>query len=219
MGGSIQVQAIVNQLNPHFINNALQWLQVRLDRNNDKEGIGVVGKLSENISTVFRNSRNQKAYHALPNELKLAENYLFIQKQRFKDMLDYEMPDEDILQSLEDVNIPLLMIQIHVENAVEHGIRNQAKGGSVKVNCNDEKDYIIIHIEDDGVGREAAKKIGSKGTQNGTKMLQELEIIYNKQNNFEIKQFYEDEIFETTGGVKYGTRVILQIPKQYNYEI
>ena len=215
----LQVQTIVNQLNPHFINNALHWLQIRLNDMEDKEGVGVVGKLSENISTVFKNSRNQKAYHSLPNEIKLAENYLFIQKQRFKEKLHYNIPSQDLLQNMEKVNIPLLMVQIHVENAVEHGIRNKIIGGTIKVTCKEDNDYVIIQIEDDGVGRAAAKKIGSKGTQNGTKMLKELETIYNEQNELPIRQIYEDNIFGKNENEKYGTRVNLHIPKKYNFEI
>lgn len=215
----LQVQAIVNQLNPHFINNALQWLQIRLDNNNDEEGVGVVGKLSENISTVFKNSRSQKSHHSLINEMQLAENYLFIQKKRFKDKLNYEIPDREHLMTLEQVNIPLLMIQIHVENAVEHGIRNTPKGGTVKVICRDADKYVKVHIEDDGVGRAAARIIGSKGTQNGTKMLKELETIYNNQNDLNLSQTYEDEILTDESGKSYGTRVIITIPKNYNFEL
>ncbi len=214
----LQVQAIVNQLNPHFINNALQWLQVRLD--DDQEAVGVVGKLSENISTVFKNSRNKKAFHPLRDELKLAENYLFIQKCRFRDKLHYEMPDEASVQKVEAVDVPLMMVQIHVENAVEHGIRNKPTGrGSVRITLREDDDYVVFTIEDDGVGRATAKKIGSQGTQQGTKMLQELEVIYNRQNRLPIEQTYEDNICVDDEGKLHGTRVVVRVPKNYNYEI
>ncbi len=213
----LQVQAIVNQLNPHFINNALQWLQVRVDE--DEEAVRVVGKLSENISTVFKNSRIKRAYHSLREELKLSENYLYIQKCRFGEKLSYEMPDEKTLSLFEHMNVPLMIVQIHAENAVEHGIRNKKTGiGKVLIRLEDTVDYAIITIEDDGVGREAAQKIGSKGTQNGTKMLQELELIYNKQNALPLEQRYEDGIFVDAAGERFGTRVVVRMPKQYNFE-
>ena len=213
----LQVQAIVNQLNPHFINNALQWLQVRVDE--DEEAVRVVGKLSENISTVFKNSRMKRAYHSLREEMKLTENYLFIQKCRFGDKLSYQMPDEETLVKLEKICVPLMIVQIHAENAVEHGIRNKSTGGGrVNIRLEAVNDYAIITIEDDGVGREAAQKIGSKGTQNGTKMLQELQAIYNRQNEIPLEQWYEDGIFTTADGYPYGTRVIVRMPKDYNFE-
>ena len=214
----LQVQAIANQLNPHFINNALQWLQVRMQ--DDTDAVKVVGKLSENIRTVFRNSRDKKPYHSVKMEMLLVENYLFIQKQRFKERLYYELPDPDIIKELEDVNIPMLMIQIHVENAVEHGIRNKKdENGSVCVNMRGDDDYIIVTVKDDGVGRAAAKLIGSKGTQNGTKMLNELEHIYNAQNELKISQSYEDDIYVDTEGNKYGTRTIVRVPRNFNYDL
>jgi S-adenosylmethionine:tRNA-ribosyltransferase-isomerase (queuine synthetase) len=68
------------------------------------------------------------------------------------------------------------------------------------------------------VGRNAAKKIGSKGTQNGTTMLRELEAIYNKQNQLPLEQLYQDDIFVDAAGNGYGTRVIVRMPKDYNFE-
>jgi len=215
----LQVQTIVNQLNPHFINNALTWLQIRLDDKGDLEGVGVVGKLSENIGMVFKNSRAKKAFHSINDELKITENYLYIQKKRFKKMLNYEMPDAAAVSALEGYDIPLLMIQIHVENAVEHGIRNNPKGGTLKVACKEVNGFAIISIEDDGVGRKVARSIGAHGSQSGTKMLKELQEVYNNQNTQKLTQVYEDAIFTDELGRFHGTRVIISIPKQYNLEL
>lgn len=213
----LQVQAIVNQLNPHFINNTLQWLQVRVDE--DEEAVRVVGKLSENISTVFKNSRMKKAFHSLREELHLTENYLFIQKCRFGDRLTYEMPGKEILTKLENMCVPLMIVQIHAENAVEHGIRSKKTGiGRVHISLREDDRYAVITIEDDGVGRANAKKIGSKGTQNGTTMLKELETIYNRQNPLPLEQIYQDDIFMDAEGKSFGTRVIVRMPKDYNFE-
>jgi hypothetical protein len=214
----LQVQVIASQLNPHFIKNAVQWLQMRMQQ--DKEAVKVVGKLSENIKTVFVNSRENKPFHALKMELLMVDNYLFIQQCRFRDKLSYELPEPDSLKAIEEINIPMLMIQIHVENAVEHGIRNQNNGvGKVMVQIREDDDYIVVTIIDDGVGRAAAKLIGSQGTESGTKMLKELEKIYNQQNKWKISQHYEDDIFVNDQGIKHGTRAIVRIPKQYNYQL
>jgi hypothetical protein len=213
----LQMQAILTQLNPHFINNALQWLQIRLDDRDDEEGVSVIAKLSENIRSVFTYSRAQKAFHPLVDELKLTENYLFVQKRRFKDKLHYEMPDQARIQALGEVEIPLLMIQIHVENAVEHGIRNKKENGTLKVSCFQEGEAIVITIEDDGVGRKAAAGMGSTGTGNGTQMLREMQAFYNKQNTQAMSHTYEDGIFEDVAGNTFGTRVTIRLPLNYSY--
>jgi len=214
----LQVEAIINQLNPHFINNALQWLQVRID--DDEEAVEVVDKLSENISTVFKNSRKKINYHPLRSELKLAENYLYIQKARFGARLHIMIPSKEEVLLLGKYNVPLMIIQIHVENAVEHGIRNKSDGtGMVSISILDKNEYIKISVEDDGVGRSVAQHIGSKGTQNGTRMLNELQKIYNEFNDLKMSQVYEDGIFTDSKGIKNGTRVNILIPKSFNYRI
>ncbi|MBK6371719.1 MAG: hypothetical protein IPF67_00300 [Saprospiraceae bacterium] len=83
----------------------------------------------------------------------------------------------------------------------------------------DEGNSFIISVSDDGVGRDKSKLIGSKGTQNGTKMLSEIEKIFNKQNKLKISQQYIDGIYRDSEGLYYGTKVIITIPKQYNYII
>jgi hypothetical protein len=212
----LQVQAIVNQLNPHFINNALQWVQIRVYKDDDV--VGVISKLGENIRLVFKNSREKKAFHSLEEEMKLVENYLFIQKKRFTSHLDYELPDEAQVNALGHIMVPLMQIQIHCENAVEHGIRNKEENGFVKVILNDEGDYLRIVIEDSGVGRRQAGEIGSKGTQQGTQMLENLKDIFNSRNPLPIEYRYEDDIFTDPQGEGYGTRVHIGIPKNYRYE-
>ncbi len=214
----LRVQAIVNQLNPHFINNALQWLQVRVD--DDPEAVRVIGRLAENISTVFRNSRKKISFHTLENELLLASNYLYIQSVRFGERLKVKVADLTDLQGLKDVMVPIMIIQIHAENAIEHGIRNNDDGsGTVSIRVKDAGEYVEIDIEDDGVGREAASRMGSRGTQNGTTMLSELERIYNKKNKMKITQTYIDNIFQRGDGRGFGTRVEIRVPKEYEFVI
>ncbi len=119
-----------------------------------------------------------------------------------------------------DVNVPLMMTQVQVENAVEHGIRNKKDGaGKVSIAAQEDEKFVILTITDNGVGRKAAAKIGSRGTQNGTLMLEELERIYNAQNLLQIEQHYEDDLFAQSDGTLYGTRVTVRIPKVYNFEI
>ena len=214
----LRVEAIVNQLNPHFINNVLQWLQIRVD--DDNEAVKVIGRLAQNINTVFRNSRMKISFHTLENELQLASNYLYIQKVRFGDLLKLDIVDLNTVEELKGIMVPIMVIQIHVENAVEHGIRNNEDGfGTVTIYVADEGDYIRIIVRDDGVGREAASRLGSKGTQNGVNMLSELAKIYNKNNELRISQQYRDHIFTHPDGRGYGTEVVIRIPKKYNYVV
>ena len=144
-------------------------------------------------------------------------NYLFIQKRRFRDALDYNLVETG---SLADIQVPLMILQIHVENAIDHGIRRKINGnGSVSVTIADIGDYVLLNVIDDGIGRPSAAKYRSHGFRQGVRMLQELITIYNRQNQLPMSQEYEDEIFTDTDGVRYGTRVIIRIPKIYRYDL
>ncbi len=215
--GQLRVQAIANQLNPHFINNTLNMIQLK-SRNN-ADAVDMIDLLSQNIQTIFKNTRNKKSYHTLAEEIHLVQNYLKIQKYRFKDQIDFELPNDKKIMQLNNLCLPLMSLQIHCENAVEHGIRNQKREGkvSVRIESNTDK-YVHIIVEDNGIGREKARLINSKGNQQGVKMLVEMAEITNRFNADKISYRYEDGIFTDEAGLHFGTRVHLFIPITYNYE-
>ena len=78
----------------------------------------------------------------------------------------------------------------------------------------------MIITVNDGIGRKKAKLIGSSGTKSGIKMLKNLYSIFNmnSKNNSKIETIFEDEIFSQKGE-KYGTKVIIKIPKNFIFEI
>lgn len=87
------------------------------------------------------------SFHTLENELQLASNYLYIQKVRFGDLLKLDIVDLNTVEELKGIMVPIMMIQIHVENAVEHGIRNNEDGfGTVTIHVEDEGDFIRIIV-------------------------------------------------------------------------
>ena len=109
--------------------------------------------------------------------------------------------------------------QIHVENAVEHGLRNKEGEGKVSLQIEDQELYIHITIEDDGIGRKKAALIKSRGTQRGTKMLEDLRDIYNSVNTLHVKYEIEDDIWNNEAIGLHGTRIHLYFPKEYNFNL
>jgi ligand-binding sensor domain-containing protein len=210
-----QIQSIISSFNPHFINNSLHWAQSKYRK--DKSLVKLISSLSANIGYLFSKTREGKVFHSLDSELKLVQNYVDIQLIRFDDSFTYVPPSTDKIAKYGHLQVLVMQIQIHVENAIEHGLRNRIESSFVEVDILEMKDYYEIHITDDGIGRIKAKIIDSKGTQNGTKMLNELHQIFNQNKPNRILTKYEDEIFYMDG-VKFGTRVIISIPKTYQYE-
>ncbi len=215
----LKVKAIISTFNPHFINNSLHWVQSRYYR--DPEMTKLVGRLSENIDYIFKKTKTGLAVHTLREELNLVRNYITIQQIRFgEDSFEYIEPDMDSINKYGDTELIVLQIQIHVENAVEHGIRNRVNSSFVKVELSEDKHSVIIEITDDGVGRAAAKKLLSRGNQTGVKMLNELYKVYNRLdlNMHKIESKYIDDIFND-GNSSYGTKVIIKVPKKFIFRI
>ncbi|NOT37876.1 MAG: histidine kinase [Saprospiraceae bacterium] len=214
---NLQIQAIISQLNPHFIKNVLSWVQIRTS--SDKIVTRIIGKLSQNIKLVFDNTKEGKPYHKLENEMLLVKNYMFIQKERFFPKLDYILPDPESLMPFLKYDVPLMCLQSHFENACEHGVKHLInKVGIIKLILEEEPNYLHFIIEDNGVGREQAKILRSSGTQRGVKMLEELIEIFNEKNELNLELWYDDNIFQENG-VQFGTRVHVKIPKNYNFNI
>lgn len=217
---ALRVQTVVNQLNPHFINNALGWVQVRAKEQDDDDAVAIIGKLAHNIKTIFQNSREKRSHHSLAEELRLVRNYLAIQRARFGDKLQYFLPPHKVIEDWGDaVDVPLMMMQLHCENAVEHGIRNRREGGYVRIDILEEGPDLLLVIEDNGVGRRRAEELGSMGTQQGIRMMDELIQVFNRLNPRPIRQEYQDDLFTDEQGCAHGTRVIIRLPKRYHYEL
>lgn len=212
----LKIQSIISSFNPHFINNSLHWIQSR--HMDDHDTVNLVGDLSENIRYIFDTTKTGRATHSLKNEMKLVNNYVNIQLLRFANSFSFIQPSVEELKQIENHEIIVMQLQIHVENAIEHGLRNRKKSSYVKLSINETEKEIIFTIEDDGGGRNYSKKIKSTGTQRGSQMLKELHEIFNEVNDQKITTLYEDEIFHA-GEERFGTRVIITIPKQYKYQI
>ena len=212
----LQIAAIANSLNPHFINNSLSWVQWALA--DDPKGISVVSRLAENIKTVFRKSREGLPFHSITDEFRLVENYLTIQQIRYGGYFEITLPAADTLAKWKSLQIPLMQIQIHVENAIEHGLRNDKGSNKLIIELIEEGLDLHIKIIDYGIGRPSAKQKKSSGTGEGTTMLTKMHAIYNKLNERPIRSWYEDTPFQHANGSTYGTIVHILLPKTYNYE-
>jgi len=144
------------QMNPHFIFNSLSSIQhLVVEEDAEKASIYLA-----KFSTLFRNILYSSAEETitLENEIKNIENYLTLQKLRYNKKFDYTVeidPDLDI----ENIEIPVMMFQPFIENAIEHGIRHKEGKGNIQIHIGRKNDSTIFEVEDDGVGRLKAQEI------------------------------------------------------------
>ena len=146
-----QLQLIKSQLNPHFLFNTLNMIT----RMSQMEEAPVTEEMLVAMSNLLRYSlRTTEAFTPLNQELKVVEDYMYIQKKRFGDRVRWSVDcriDTDLIE------IPVFLIQPLVENAIVHGISSKENGGRIHIDIGMEDQLLQILVEDDGIGMSAER--------------------------------------------------------------
>ena len=162
-----QLQALSSQINPHFLYNTLDTIIWMAEFQDSQR----VVQVTKSLATYFRLALNQgKDLIYLSDEINHVRQYLFIQKQRYGDKLEYEINENPAFDHLV---LPKLVLQPLVENALYHGIKEKEGQGHIRVSVQKQDSGLVIRIEDDGVGFQVAGdssqsqlKRGGVGLQN-----------------------------------------------------
>lgn len=194
------------QLNPHFIFNSLQAIQDYIYSNNEQQASKYLSKFARLMRLTLENSRQENIL--LKTEIELLENYLALQKLRMGDKLEYTIEvAEDIDPSFTE--IPPMLIQPFVENAVEHGVKMKDGNGKVTVSFTLTGNMLNIIVGDDGPGISAsgeAKEHHSLSMQ----IIKERLALFGKKKKFK-PQLTISDLGNTQNK---GTRVEINIPTE-----
>ncbi len=145
-----QYFALLNQINPHFLYNALD--AIRSDAL--IAGEFKIADTIEALSTYFAYTiSNLDQLATLAEELEHVKDYFAIQKYRFEDRLDMNIVNQTGVQP-QELFIPRLTLQPIVENAIGHGLAGRQKKGTVTIELMQTSEHLIINVMDDGVGME-----------------------------------------------------------------
>ena len=142
-----ELTTLRTQLNPHFLFNALNAVASHI-RENANEAVQMVAELG----TFLRAVLDLGGKHALPlhEEIEMLERYLAVQRVRFGDDLRVQI---DVDPDVGDAQVPSLVLQPLVENAIHHGIRARHGGGRIWVTAECfEGDTVRLRVMDDGQG-------------------------------------------------------------------
>ncbi len=148
-----ELKNLRSQLNPHFLFNSLNSIRALIEVEPQKAKTSLT-----TLSNLLRQSLmlGKEEMVSLEEELKLAKNYLDLEKIRFEERLVVKWNIDENLMSYE---IPPFSIQMLVENAVKHGISNLQNGGEVEINCVQKDGKVIIEVCNTGILNET-KDIG-----------------------------------------------------------
>jgi sensor histidine kinase YesM len=189
-----KLSILQSKVNPHFLFNTLNTMMGMVRSQPEK-----VEKIIFNLSDIYRKvlSLPDNALIKLEEELQLISEYLEIEKTRMGDRLHYEI---DVDKNLNGSQIPPLILQILVENAIIHGLAPKKEGGKVEITVEHDGRYVLIKVKDDGVG----VKTNYRGSGFGIYSIeQRLKLIYSGKAVFEI-------LPRETG----GTIVTLKLPNE-----
>jgi two-component system, LytTR family, sensor kinase len=142
----IQLNVLQMQLRPHFLFNALNTVNALIYENNEV-ALNMLEKIKKYLELSF--NENDKIEIKLQEEIYFTKLYLDIEKERYSDRLHIELNfDPDIKTAL----VPNMILQPLVENAVHHGIANKPGPGKLTICARQEKNTIVLEIEDSGKG-------------------------------------------------------------------
>jgi tetratricopeptide (TPR) repeat protein len=155
-----ELKALKAQMNPHFIFNALNSIQDYILLNQRNLASDYLGKFADLIRNYLHFS--DTGFISVPDEIQNLNLYLELEKLRFEEELDYSfIVDESV--NTDFINIPTMLIQPYIENALKHGLLHKKAGRKLIVSLSKTSDKIIeCIIEDNGIGREKSKEINKK---------------------------------------------------------
>ncbi len=178
----LQMKTIKNQMDPHFIFNVLNGIANNIHKNRNTESYNQIIRFSRLLRILMRRSETIEV--TLKDELEFVLHYLELEKFRFKDHFEYFIDiEEDVDQQ---IKVPKMLIQLLVENSIKHGLREKTGLKKVHVKVLNSGRKLMIVVEDNGIGREAARaKNPEKGK--GMSLLAELTKLNREIHDQEIR--------------------------------
>jgi Histidine kinase/7TM diverse intracellular signalling len=195
-----RMQALRSRMNPHFLFNSLNSIKYFILKNENDTAAFYLNKFSKLLRQILEYSNRETI--TLQQELETLKLYLEIESLRFDQSFHYHIVvDEGLLP--ESIQVPPLILQPFVENAIWHGLANSDKSDKFcKVEVNQQNGNINISIIDNGVGRAVAaiikeNKINKLNTESfGMKITEERISIFNTGSNGKLKIAVEDNMDE-----------------------
>ncbi len=195
-----------SQMNPHFIFNALGSIQNYMYKNDTKKAAQFLGNFASLSRSILKYSSEESI--SLEKEIETLTNYLELEKMRMKNAFAYEFIVNQDLET-EFINIPPMMIQPFIENAIKHGLKDADKDGKISIEIRDKADILEVIILDNGVGFENSQQNKDENHESmATKIFQE-RMKHLKKKNKHIPDILIEDISKDE---KSGTKVHLFLP-------
>lgn len=213
---NMEQQALQSQMNPHFIFNSLNSIQQFVLKNDELSTNKYLASFSRLMRKTLDNSAQKTI--TLDNEIEYLNEYLQLELLRFNNSFTYKIVADNNID-IDFIQIPSMLLQPFIENAIRHGIRHKQAGvGHIEIQFKQVENILICSVIDNGIGRAASAEL---------KLLEPLKHNSKAMNitakriellNTELQEPIELEIIDLkdSNGNALGTQVNIKIPL-HNY--
>lgn len=211
----LALKSLRGQMNPHFIFNALNSVNHYISQNDERKANRYLSDFSKLMRMVMDSSKHSLI--SLNEELEMLRLYLQLEHTRFNDKFDYMV---DIGESLSDMDfeVPPMLIQPYLENAVWHGLRYLDHKGKLTFLLEAKAGELVVTVMDNGIGRERSKELKTRnqkkqasiGMQNIENRIGIMNDLFTTNIRVEVGDAYPGE-------ENCGTKVTLYIPQQHQH--
>lgn len=204
-----ELKALKSQVNPHFLFNALNTISNLSILENADKTTEVIYHLSDMLRYTIKNEMNHMV--TVAQELEYVLKYLEIQKIRMGDKLHFSM---EIPEEHKQLNMPFMILQPIVNNAIDHGIYH-VEEGKIRIFTEELEKFVLLSVEDNGIGmdQETIRKITEGSYDGGEKVLSNGIGLMNSDKRL-IHQFGSEHRLQIQSIPGKGTRITIKIPKQ-----
>jgi two-component system LytT family sensor kinase len=140
-----QLSALRRQIEPHFLFNTLNSIAGLVREKRNEAAVTMIVELSDFMRRVLEDSNRQEV--PLGEELEFTRKYLEIQKVRFVERLQCTM---NVPSELLPAQVPMLILQPIVENAIKHGIAKRVQGGALRILASRSNGMLTLSVYNDG---------------------------------------------------------------------
>ncbi len=207
----LALKSLRSQMNPHFIFNALNSVNSFIASNDERTANKYLSDFSHLMRAVLENS--EEDFIPLQKEIELLELYTKLEHFRFQDKFDYDITvNEDVVVG--EYQIPPMLLQPYIENAVWHGLRYKTEKGHLQITVAKKSDNeITITVADDGIGRTRSKDLKTENQQKqkskGMGNIKKRVAILNDMYKDKVDVFIDDNSAEEDA----GTKVVVTLKK------
>jgi len=199
------------QMNPHFIFNSLYSIQNFIVTEKPDKASIYLSKFAKLVRNILDNSTEE--FVPLEKEISTIENYLELQQVRYAGKFSYRIDIDDEIDP-EIMQIPPMLAQPFIENAIEHGIKHRETLGHIDIRFSLKDRTLVFEVEDDGVGRQKAREIEIQLNPEHKSMATSLtrERLVNLNRKLHRKIELEIIDLQNALGEATGTRVVFGVP-------